>query len=126
MGEKYNLKSIVCLVPNFLKLYYRLMKDKRVPLKKKLYLPAVIAYILNPLDLIPDFIPLIGKLDDTLLCFMTVRCLLTQVDKKVMLSHWDGNPEIIDDIEGLIKLAESLIPSRYTGVVKKLDKLVGC
>ena len=51
-------------LPSFVRLYWRLFRDRRVPLLPKALLVLTLAYVVSPLDLIPDFVPVIGEVDD--------------------------------------------------------------
>ena len=51
-------------LPNFARLYWRLFRDRRVPILPKVLLVLTLVYVVSPLDVIPDFIPVIGEMDD--------------------------------------------------------------
>ncbi len=68
-GAKRLLLSLVHL-PSFLKLFWRLLKDGRVGLTPKLLLLLIVAYVVMPVDLLPDFLPGLGQLDDLILIFL--------------------------------------------------------
>ena len=51
-------------LPNFARLYWRLFRDRRVPILPKALLVLTLVYVVSPLDVIPDFIPVIGEMDD--------------------------------------------------------------
>lgn len=75
-------------LPNFIKLYWRLLKDKRVPLFPKALLVAAIAYALSPLDLLPDItLPFIGVIDDILLLTLAVRYFIPLCPRNVVEEH---------------------------------------
>src|SRR5215813_3625916 len=67
------LREAATLIPNFLKLLYRLFKDPRAPLAEKALLAGTIIYVVSPLDLIPDMIPFIGQVDDLYLAALVGR-----------------------------------------------------
>ncbi|UCF18284.1 MAG: DUF1232 domain-containing protein [Gemmatimonadota bacterium] len=71
----------------------RLLRDPRVPSVEKVILGAAVAYALNPLDLIPDFIPLWGRLDDLLLISLAIERLLNKSGPELIRAHWDGPEE---------------------------------
>jgi uncharacterized membrane protein YkvA (DUF1232 family) len=56
--------QVLLHLPNFLRLYWRLFRDRRVPILPKALLVLTLAYVVSPLDLVPDFIPVIGEVDD--------------------------------------------------------------
>jgi len=55
---------VVLHLPNFARLYWRLFRDRRVPILPKALLVLTLVYVVSPLDIIPDFIPVIGEMDD--------------------------------------------------------------
>ena len=77
MFEK--LKSIGNMLKTELKVYRLVMKDSRTPFAAKVLLGAAIGYALSPIDIIPDFIPIIGHLDDVIivpgLVFMALKLI---------------------------------------------------
>jgi uncharacterized membrane protein YkvA (DUF1232 family) len=70
-----------------LRLAWRLLLDRRMPLLVKTVIPALVAYLLMPLDIIPDFIPVIGQLDDLLLIALTVGLILRFTPVELLEEH---------------------------------------
>ncbi|MBI3801660.1 MAG: DUF1232 domain-containing protein [Deltaproteobacteria bacterium] len=65
-------------LPNFFKLYWRLFTDRRVPLRAKAILVAAVLYVLDPIDLLPDFLfPFFGMLDDLAVCIFAARWFIS-------------------------------------------------
>jgi uncharacterized membrane protein YkvA (DUF1232 family) len=93
--ERTLLQELVLLIPNFLRLAKGLLTDRRVPLKRKLLLAALVAYLVSPLDIIPDFIPGLGQMDDILIVVLVLHGLLSSVEEEVILEHWQGRPDVI-------------------------------
>jgi uncharacterized membrane protein YkvA (DUF1232 family) len=89
------MKQWLMLLPNVVRLTYALMKDPRTPLRAKITLGAAYAYFLTPIDLIPDWIPLLGYLDDFILAMVLLDGLLNQVDRKLVEEHWKGSAEML-------------------------------
>ena len=56
--------QVLLHLPNFARLYWRLFRDRRVPVLPKALLVLTLVYVVSPLDLIPDFVPVIGEMDD--------------------------------------------------------------
>ena len=92
-GAKRTVMNYVTELPRFLKLLWGLLSDVRVPLVDKLLVAGAIAYIVMPIDFIPDFIPFLGEVDDVYLLVMSLQRLMQHAGKKVLLSHWTGNPD---------------------------------
>ena len=75
-------------LPNFIRLYWRLLRDKRVPLFPKALLVAAIAYAISPVDLLSDFsLPIIGVLDDIALLTLAVRYFIPLCPRNVVEEH---------------------------------------
>jgi len=65
-------------LPNFVKLYWRLFCDRRVPLRAKMVLLAAVLYILSPIDFLPDFLsPFLGRLDDLVVLLIAARWFIS-------------------------------------------------
>ena len=77
-----------CLV-----LVRRLLRDPRVPRLRKLSLALLVAYLASPIDLIPDFLPVIGQLDDALIAGWTLRGLVRSAGPGLLREHWPGEEE---------------------------------
>jgi uncharacterized membrane protein YkvA (DUF1232 family) len=67
----------------------RLLRDPRVPLRHKLLLGALAGYLAMPFDIVPDFIPVAGHLDDVLVVFFTLRAVL-KGNAELLREHWPG------------------------------------
>ena len=85
-------------IPNYLKLLYGLMRDMRVSNVDKLLVGAAIAYTLMPMDLIPDFIPFLGEVDDVYVLIMALTRLISNAGRTVLASHWTGAPEDLAEL----------------------------
>ncbi|MBI4545154.1 MAG: DUF1232 domain-containing protein [Gemmatimonadetes bacterium] len=79
-------------LPAFLKLLYRLFRDRRVSPWDKALVAAVIAYILTPADLLPDILFPLGFVDDLYLLGLALDRLLAGAGRRVLLDHWEGSP----------------------------------
>ena len=75
-GRKGDARALVRLVPDCVVLFKRLLTDPRVDWWRKAVLVAVIAYVVSPIVLVPDFIPIAGQLDDAILVVLAIRVLL--------------------------------------------------
>lgn len=119
---KNKLKELIMLIPNFLKMLYGLMRDPRVPQREKIILGMVIAYVISPLDFIPDVFPFVGKVDDIFLVALILNKLLNSVDERVLCEHWSGNQNLFALIHRILKLAVDFLPGDIT---RKLKRKVG-
>jgi len=90
----------------------RLIKDDRVPLSTKLALAGLAAYLASPIDILPDFIPFLGYLDDVLVAAVVVDGVLSSVDREVLLSHWSGDPATLDRVTRTASVISAFVPRR--------------
>ncbi|MFQ5683281.1 MAG: YkvA family protein [Candidatus Binatia bacterium] len=81
------LLQVIGHLPNFLKLFWRLLKDRRVPLGPKLLLIAVLAYVFMPIDLLPDFLVGLGQIDDLVLIFLGLQGFVRLCPRDVVREH---------------------------------------
>jgi uncharacterized membrane protein YkvA (DUF1232 family) len=108
-GAKDVVMAVIRDVPSFLKLLWRVARDRRVSAVDKGIVVATIAYVLMPLDFIPDFIPFLGQVDDVYLVMLALDRLLTNAGMDVLLDHWDGEVAGLERaISGLEKAASFL------------------
>ena len=116
------LQNIIQLIPNLLKLLYRLMKDNRVPTTEKVFLVGAIAYVISPIDLIPDVIPFIGQVDDLYVVALTLLRLFTRTPANVVREHWDGGGDIAHITGRIAQAATHLLPKRISQIL--LGKII--
>jgi len=74
-------------LPKFLRLFWRLLKDRRVGFGPKLLFLVVLAYVIWPVDLLPDFIPALGQLDDLLVAFLGIKGFIRLCPRDVVREH---------------------------------------
>jgi uncharacterized membrane protein YkvA (DUF1232 family) len=89
-GRRESARAVAGLVPDFVVLFRRLLGDGRVPRRRKLLLAAVIPYLAMPVDLVPDFIPVAGYLDDAVLVALVLRLVLRGSGRELIEELWPG------------------------------------
>ena len=89
-GRRSDAAALARFVPDCLVLFRRLLADPRVPWLRKVALAASIAYLAMPFDLVPDFIPLAGQLDDALIVVLALRGILLGAGDYLVREHWPG------------------------------------
>jgi uncharacterized membrane protein YkvA (DUF1232 family) len=89
-------------LPNLIRLFRGLIRDPRVPRRSKAILVFGAAWVASPIDLIPEFIPLLGPLDDAVVAALVLRHLLRTAGRDVITEHWQGDPATLDR---LVRLA---------------------
>ena len=97
-GAKRTVMGYILELPRFVRLLWGLIADKRVSTTDKLLVAGAIAYIVMPVDLIPDVIPFLGEVDDVYLLVLALRRLIRNAGPAVLLSHWTGDPSALRDI----------------------------
>ncbi len=109
-GSRETVKQLIRDLPSFVKLLYRLARDPRVSRVDKALVLATVAYVLTPIDLIPDVIPFLGQVDDVYLLALVLDRLLNNAGIDLLLEHWDGDEASLEmAIAGLDK-AGSFLP----------------
>ncbi len=94
-GKVREYKDYLFILPDIVSLIYRLLKDKRVPIKTKLVMSAAVAYVMFPSDLIPENIPFIGVVDDIGVVFFALNKVVNDVPLSVIVENWEGRNDII-------------------------------
>jgi uncharacterized membrane protein YkvA (DUF1232 family) len=95
-GVRARARAIAGFIPDCAVLFQRLLRDRRVPLRQKLLLGALVPYLLMPFDLIPDFIPVVGQLDDAILVAFVLRRVVRRAGPQVIEEHWPGPRTSLD------------------------------
>ena len=108
-GAKRTVVYYMKQLPNYLRLLGGLLTDRRVNTVDKLLVAGAMAYIALPLDLIPDFIPFLGEVDDVFLLVIALQRLVANAGRPVLLSHWTG---AMDDLADL-NLKEALAAAAF-------------
>ncbi len=116
------IKELLMLIPNLLKLIYRLMQDKDVPAAEKAMMFAAVAYVISPRDLFPDMRPFLGKVDDLLILALVIKRLTDSVSSEVLEEYWEGNDELLETLEKVLSYSMLLLPP---GIYRRLAKKAG-
>lgn len=101
-GKKTLAREIGGFIPDCIILFKRLLSDKRVHLRHKIILILLIGYLVSPVDLVPDFIPIAGQLDDAIIVAFTLRLIVKGAGREIISSHWQGPTK---SLNFLLKLA---------------------
>jgi uncharacterized membrane protein YkvA (DUF1232 family) len=124
-GGRVELRRIAAeaasTIPNMAKLLLRLLRDPRVPRRTKLVVGAAVAYIASPIDLIPDFIPVVGLADDLLVLTFAVHHMVEVAGEDVVLEHWDGSRDLLELVRSVLDVASDFVPVRVRRVIGRLS-----
>jgi uncharacterized membrane protein YkvA (DUF1232 family) len=89
-GRREDARALATFIPDCIVLVSRLMRDRRVPRRRKLLLAGLVGYLALPFDLVPDFIPVAGQLDDVLVVAFVLRRVLRSSGEALVREHWPG------------------------------------
>ena len=95
-GRRTAAKEFALLLPNLIVLFKRLAGVQRVPGGSKALLLLGVAWFASPIDLIPEFIPVLGPLDDAVVAALILRHLLRTAGADVVTEHWRGDPATLE------------------------------
>ena len=88
-----SIGSLVRLVPDVVRLLRSLIADVAAPLDVRIVLVGLVAWIVSPIDLIPEFIPVIGPIDDAVVAIAALRYVRRRVGIEELRRRWRGTPE---------------------------------
>src|SRR5687767_3249418 len=98
--QDMNVKDLVFALPDIAKLLWRVVRDDRVPTWVRAGLVGTAVYLAVPWDPIPDWIPVVGQLDDLVVITVGVRALLRRIPESIVREHWDGDDDTLAMILG--------------------------
>jgi uncharacterized membrane protein YkvA (DUF1232 family) len=90
LGRRGDARALAGFIPDCLVLFKRLIADPRVDRRRKGLLIGMVTYLALPIDLVPDFIPIAGQLDDAILAAVVLRSVLRGPGSGVVREHWPG------------------------------------
>jgi uncharacterized membrane protein YkvA (DUF1232 family) len=103
-GRRTDAAALARFVPDCVVLVRRLLGEPRVPRRSRVVLGAVLAYLVSPIDLVPDFVPVAGQLDDAVLLALALRHLVRSAGPEVVRTRWPGPERSVDVV---LRLAQS-------------------
>jgi uncharacterized membrane protein YkvA (DUF1232 family) len=123
-GAKRTLMSTVKDLPNFLRLLGGLLTDRRVSNTDKLLVAGAIAYVVMPMDIIPDYIPFLGEVDDLFVLVLALQRLIANAGRTVIQDHWMGDPDQLKelDLERVLVAAAFFLPRRIRRRLRTLGR----
>ena len=95
-GRRSQARALAGVVPDCIVLVKRLLGDPRVPRRRKFALGLLVAYLAMPIDLVPDFIPVAGQLDDAIVAALALRYALRSGGPELLREHWPGPERSLD------------------------------
>jgi uncharacterized membrane protein YkvA (DUF1232 family) len=112
-------------IPDFLRLLYGLITDSRVNAVDKIVVAGAIAYILLPVDVIPDFVPFLGEVDDVFLLILALQRLISNAGRSVVQAYWPGDPDTLSslNLEKIIAACAFFLPRRMRRRLRAIGRV---
>jgi uncharacterized membrane protein YkvA (DUF1232 family) len=95
LGRRTLARELVTLLPNLVRLFRGLLGDERVPRSSKALLLLAGVWLASPIDLIPEFLPGIGGIDDAVVATLVLRHVVRRAGPEVVREHWRGDPRTV-------------------------------
>jgi len=111
-------------MPAYARLIWALARDPRVPTRQKLVLGAVAGYLVFPIDIIPDFIPVLGQLDDLGVLIFGLDFFIRNAPREVVGEHMGRIARNDDDLKRDLERAQGVLSSRATDLRATLDRIL--
>ena len=124
-GAKRTVMGSISELPNFLRLLYGLITDNRVAAVDKLVVAGAIAYILLPVDILPDFIPFLGEVDDVFLLILALQRLIANAGRVVVQTYWAGDPKELSgmNLEKILAACAFFLPRRMRRRLRTIGRI---
>jgi uncharacterized membrane protein YkvA (DUF1232 family) len=106
------MKALLRALPDVIRTIAGLAVDPVLPKAAKIALAAAVLYLVSPVDLIPDFIPVLGYFDDLLVAAIVVDGMLSYVNRGLVLKYWPGSPESLERIARSARVLAAWVPRR--------------
>jgi uncharacterized membrane protein YkvA (DUF1232 family) len=94
-GRRIAARELALLVPNLVLLFKDLLRDPDVPRGPKIALGVAAVWLASPIDLLPEFLPFLGPLDDAVVAALVLRYLVRRAGPEVVERHWRGEPRTL-------------------------------
>ena len=94
-GRRVAAVQLARAIPDLVALTRGLLVDPRVPVGSKVLLGGALVWLLSPIDLVPEFIPVLGPLDDVIVVGLVLRHLVRRAGPQVVQDHWRGDPRVL-------------------------------
>jgi uncharacterized membrane protein YkvA (DUF1232 family) len=102
--DEYALKEALRLLPDLIRLIKRLVADPDTPRGVRIPLTLLLVYLALPIDLIPDFVPVIGYADDAIIVALVLRSATRRAGPDALARHWPGTPDGLNALKRLCRL----------------------
>ena len=97
-----SLRELIAVVPDLVRLLRGLVGDRTTPLDVRVVIVVLVAWIVSPIDLIPEFIPVLGPFDDVVVAVVALRYVRRRLGSEALRARWAGSPEGFDVLARVI------------------------
>jgi uncharacterized membrane protein YkvA (DUF1232 family) len=105
--DKSTISDTARLLPDTVRLVRRLAGDRTIRFTTRLPVWLLLGYLIFPIDLIPDFLPVIGYADDAIVTVLVLRWFVRHVGPDKLGEHWPGSPDGLTRVRRLLRIADS-------------------
>ena len=102
--DRASIPELLRLLPDTVRLVRRLTKDRTLPRATRWTVWVLLAYLASPIDLIPDFVPIVGYADDVIITSIVLRRLVRRAGPEKLREHWPGTAEGLAQLQRLLRL----------------------
>ncbi|MCV7346797.1 YkvA family protein [Mycolicibacterium rhodesiae] len=104
--DQVGITDLLRLLPDTIRLLKRLAADRQLPRRIRVGLAGVLIFLASPIDLIPDFIPVLGYADDVIITALVLRWVTRTAGPEALAKHWPGTPDGLVALRRLCRLPE--------------------
>lgn len=104
-GDSTRLRDLLRLLPDVVRLVRRLVADRSLPRSVRLRLGLLLVYLASPVDLVPDFIPVVGYADDAVVVALVLRAVVRAAGPAALDRHWPGTEEGLRVVKRVARVA---------------------
>lgn len=116
--DRWTARDAALFLPRLVVLLGRLIGDPRISKGEKAILVAAAAYVASPIDLVPDFVPVLGQIDDVYLVALALLRFMNRAGEDALRRHWSGPEDIVAVLAGVTRVAVTILPSRIRHLVE--------
>jgi uncharacterized membrane protein YkvA (DUF1232 family) len=113
--DQTRLRDALRLLPDLIRLLRRLAADRTLPRGVRIRLALLLGYLALPIDLVPDFIPVLGYADDAVVAALTLRSVVRRAGPDALARHWPGTPDGLASLHRLVGISPPAPDTRPAG-----------
>ena len=107
LGRRHDARDLARFIPDCIVLFKRLLQDRRVPRRAKVAVALLVPYLALPFDIVPDFIPVAGQLDDAILVAAVIAYVVRKSGRHVVKELWPGSERGLSIVLALAPKADT-------------------